>query len=124
VSHVNARLTIHGRALLIERVVGDGRPVSHVARELGISRQCAHRWVHRYRAEGPAGLVDRSSRPRRTPTRTSPAQEQAVLEARARLRFGPARLSAATGVPARTISRILNRHQIPKLAWCDPSPGP
>jgi transposase InsO family protein len=123
VSHVNARLTVHGRALLIERVIGDRRPVSHVARELGISRQCAHRWVRRYRAEGTAGLVDRSSRPRRTPTRTSPAREQAVLDARARLRFGPARLSAETGVPPRTISRILARHQVPKLAWCDPITG-
>ena len=122
-SHVNARLTVHGRSLLIERVIGDGRPVSHVARELGISRQCAHRWVRRFRTEGAAGLADRSSRPRRTPTRTSPAREQAVLEARARLRFGPARLSAETGVPARTISRILTRHEVPKLAWCDPITG-
>jgi transposase-like protein len=113
VSHANARLTVHGRALLIERVVGDRRPVAHVARELGISRQCAHRWVRRFRDEGAAGLIDRSSRPRRTPTRTSPTQEQAVLKARARIGFGPARLSAMTGVPARTISRILVRHQIP-----------
>lgn len=122
-SHVNARLTVHGRALLIERVITDRRPVAHVARELGISRQCAHRWVRRFRDEGAAGLIDRSSRPRRTPTRTSPAREQAVLEARARLRFGHARLSATTGVPARTISRIMTRHQIPKLAWCDPVKG-
>ena len=122
-SHVNARLTVHGRALLVERVIADRRPVAHVARELGISRQCAHRWVRRFRAEGAAGLVDRSSRPRSTPTRTSPAQEQAVLEARARLRFGPARLSAATGVPARTVSRILVRHPVPKLAWRDPITG-
>ena len=122
-SHVNARLTVHGRALLIERVIGDRRPVAHVARELGISRQCAHRWVRRYRAEGAKGLIDRSSRPHRSPTRTSPDREQAVLEARARVRFGPARLAAQTGVPARTISRILNRHQVPKLAWCDPITG-
>jgi len=123
VSHVSGRLTVHGWALLIERVAGDRRPVAHVARELGISRQCAHRRVRRFRDEGAAGLIDRSSRPRRTPTRTSPAREQAVLEARARLRFGPARLSAGTGLPARTISRILTRHQIPKLAWCDPVTG-
>ncbi|WP_432503189.1 leucine zipper domain-containing protein, partial [Kineococcus arenarius] len=51
-SHANARLTAHGRALLVRRVVHDGRAVAHVARELGVSRQCAHRWVARYRAEG------------------------------------------------------------------------
>jgi transposase len=63
VAHVNAGLTVHGRLLLIQRVIGDARPIAHVVRELGVSRQCAHRWVARYRAEGGAGLVDRSSRP-------------------------------------------------------------
>lgn len=122
-SHANARLTLHGRRLLVARVVDDRRPVAHVARELGISRQCAHRWVRRFRAEGSAGLLDRSSRPRRTPTRTTSDREQAVLEARARLRLGPARLASVTGVPARTITRILNRHHVPPLAWLDPITG-
>jgi hypothetical protein len=56
-SHRNARLNLHGRVLLVERVCGQHRPVAHVAKELGISRQCAHRWVARYRAEQypPAG---------------------------------------------------------------------
>jgi transposase InsO family protein len=123
VSHRNARLTVHGRALLVQRVLDHGRPVAHVAKELGVSRQCAHRWVRRFRAQGPSGLVDRSSRPRRTPTRTSPEREQAVLAARAEHRFGPARLVALTGVPARTISRVLVRHQVPPLAWLDPVTG-
>lgn len=121
--HVNARLTVHGRSLLITRVLQDHRPVSHVAKELGISRQCAHRWVNRFLAEGPPGLVDRSSRPRSSPSRTSPEREARVLAARAELRAGPLRIAAVTGVPARTISRILNRHQMPPLAWCDPLTG-
>ncbi|KJC64282.1 transposase [Agreia bicolorata] len=116
-------MTTHGRALLVRRVIHDGRPVSHVAKELGVSRQCAHRWVARFRAEGAAGLDDRSSRPRRTPTKTRPEREAAVLQARSRLRFGPARLAPETGVPARTISRILHRHQVPPLAWLDPVTG-
>jgi len=123
VSHVNARLTIRGRALLIERVLDDHRPVAHVAKELGISRQCAHRWVHRFRAEGAAGLVDRSSRPRSSPNRTTHNREVAVLAARRDLRQGPLRIAAATGVPARTVSRVLSRHHIPPLAWCDPLTG-
>ncbi len=57
------------------------------------------------------------------PTRTTPRREAAVLDARTRLRFGPARLTSETGVPARTISRILTRHQIPPLAWLDPVTG-
>lgn len=122
-SHANARLTLHGRRLLVARVIEDDRPVAHVAKELGVSRQCAHRWVRRFRAEGAAGLLDRSSRPHRMPTKTTPDREAAVLAARGRLRFGPARLAAETGVPARTISRILVRHQVPPLAWLDPVTG-
>lgn len=122
-SHANARLTMHGRRLLVARVLQDHRPVGHVAKELGVSRQCAHRWVSRFREQGDAGLSDRSSRPHRSPTRTSPDLERAVLEARTRLRFGPARLSAETGVAARTIPRILVRHRIPPLAWLDPVTG-
>jgi transposase InsO family protein len=122
VSHANARLTPRGRLLLVTRVLA-GRPVAHVAKELGVSRQCAHRWLTRYRAEGPTGLQDRSSRPRSCPTRTAHDLEAAVLLARRRLRCGPAGIAAATGVPARTVSRILTRHQVPPLAWCDPLTG-
>jgi len=60
VAHRNARLTVHGRAVLVERVLS-GRPVAHVAAELGVSRATGYKWLARYRLEGPAGLVDRSS---------------------------------------------------------------
>lgn len=83
-SHANARLTIHGRFLLVERVIGDHRPVAHVAKELDVSRQCAHRWVKRFRAEAESGLLDRSSRPHRSPSRTSTEQEDGV-----QMRAGP-----------------------------------
>lgn len=121
--HANARLTIHGKVILIDRVVVDQRPVSHVAKELGISRQCAHRWVRRFRTNGAAGLIERSSRPRFSPMRTSPDRETLVLDMRRQLRAGPARIAAATGVPARTVSRILVRNNIPPLCWCDPVTG-
>jgi transposase InsO family protein len=123
VTHVNAKFAPAGRAILIARVIEDGRPVAHVAKEMGISRQCAHRWVRRFREEGPAGLEDRSSRPKSSPSKTSPEREEVVLQARTRLRFGPARISAETGVAPRTISRILARHHVPKLAWLDPVTG-
>jgi transposase InsO family protein len=121
--HRNARLTVHGRRLLVERVRIDGQPVAHVAKAMGISRQCAHRWVARFDAQGDAGLEDRSSRPHRTPTRTSTEVEQRVVEARLELRVGPDRLSDELGVPARTISRILRRYEIPYLFECDPLTG-
>ncbi|MFF4362963.1 IS481 family transposase [Streptomyces sp. NPDC001604] len=122
-AHANARLTFHGRCLLVRRVVFDRRPVAHVAKELGVSRQCAHRWVNRYRAEGWPGLHDRSSRPRTCPNRTPPEVEDRVLEARRRLRRGPEQIAEATGVAARTVSRILRRHRMPPLAACDPLTG-
>jgi transposase len=120
--HRNARLTVHGRQLLVDRV-SSGRPVAHVAKEVGVSRQCAHRWVARYAAEGEAGLQDRSSRPRHSPRRTSPAVEAAVVAARRKHRRGSDWLAVELGVPARTVSRILRRHQLPYLADCDPLTG-
>jgi transposase InsO family protein len=123
VSHRNARLTFHGRLMLVRRVLGEGRPVSHVAKEMGVSRQCGHKWVARYEVEGEAGLWDRSSRPHRMPAST-PAEVQArVLAARREHRLGPDRLSPDVGVPARTITRILRRHGQPRLWECDPLTG-
>ncbi|WP_328546934.1 IS481 family transposase [Streptomyces platensis] len=122
-AHANARLTFHGRCLLVRRVVHDRRPVAHVAKELGVSRQCAHRWVARFRAEGWNGLHDRSSRPRTCPRRTPEHVEAAVLSARRVHRRGPDFLAAETGVAARTVTRILRRHQMPRLASCDPLTG-
>ena len=121
--HRNARLTVHGRRLLVQRVRLEGMPVAHVAKAMGISRQCAHRWVARWDAEGDPGLEDRSSRPHRSPTRTSSEIEQRVVTARVELRVGPDRLADHLGVPARTISRILRRHQVPYLFECDPLTG-
>ena len=121
--HRNARLTVHGRRLLVRRVRVEGMPVAHVAKAMGVSRQCAHRWVARFDAEGDAGLEDRSSRPHSSPTRTRADVEQQVVAARNRLRVGPDRLSDEVGVPARTISRILRRYRVPYLSQCDPLTG-
>jgi len=123
VPHANARLNLHGRRLLVSRVIDDGRPVAHVAKELGVSRQCAHRWVARFRAEGEAGLIDRSSRPHRCPRRTSPGVEQRVLQLRREQRRGQDWIGSELGVPARTVSAILRRHQMPRLRECDPLTG-
>jgi transposase InsO family protein len=121
--HANARLTFYGRTTLVRRVRFDGRPVAHVAAELGVSRQCAHRWVKRYEQQGWAGLLDRSSRPHHCPSRTPAVVEERVLAARDDERVGPAVLACSTGVPARTISRILVRHRVPRLSDCDPVTG-
>jgi len=123
VSHRNARLNLHGRLLLVERVIGQHRPVAHVAKELGISRQCAHRWVNRFRAEGEPGLADRSSRPRSSPTRTPALLEARVVALRREQRRGQDWLGPELGVAARTVSRILRRHHMAYLCECDPLTG-
>ena len=122
-SHANARLTFHGRCLLVRRIRMDRRPVAHVAKEMGVSRQCAHRWVARFDAEGWNGLHDRSSRPRSFPTRTPADVESGVVAARRQLRVGRDRIAEVTGVPARTVSRILARHGLPAIAALDPVTG-
>jgi transposase InsO family protein len=122
-AHANARLNVRGRCLLVQRVRGDGRPVAHVAKELGVSRQCAHRWVRRFDEEGWDGLADRSSRPHAQPRRTPAALERKVLAERTRSRRGPDWIAVETGVPARTVSRILRRHHCPRLHECDPLTG-
>jgi len=122
-SHRNARLTVHGRRLLVQRVRNEGMPVAHVAKAMGVSRQCAHRWVARFDAEGDVGLMDRSSRPHRMPTRISPAVEAAVVAARARHRRGPDWLGPELGIPARTVTRILRRNGVARLWECDPLTG-
>lgn len=121
--HRNARLTVHGRRLLVQRVRDQGQPVAHVAKAMGVSRQCAHRWVARHDAEGDAGLEDRSSRPHTMPTRTTTETEQRVLDARRQHRRGQDWLAAEVGVPARTVSSILRRHDMPRLCECDPLTG-
>ena len=121
-AHSNARLNVRGRLLLVERIEG-GMPVADAAQMGGISRRCGYKWWGRWREEGLAGLLDRSSRPHTSPGRTSPEMERMVIEARLRLRVGPERLAYETGVPARTVARILRRWGMPYLRDCDPITG-
>ncbi len=99
VSHANARLTERGRLILCERIAA-GRPVAHVAEEMGISRQCAYRWWRRYRAAQDGGLdpatalADRSSRPQRTPKRTKRNVERKICNLRRRCKRSAPRGSA------------------------------
>ena len=122
-SHANARLTVHGRAELVRRVVQDRRPVAHVVKELNVSRATGYKWLARWRAEGPAGLVDRSSRAHRLPGRTVPALEARVLALRSSRKLGPARIGPLLGMPASTVHAVLVRHGLHRLAWLDRPTG-
>ncbi len=121
-SHRNARLTPFARRLIVERVQS-GQAVAHVAKAMGVSRQCAHRWINRFNEAGDDGLEDRSSRPHHCPNQTAPDVEDKVLAARREHRTGPDQLTHDVGVPARTITRILRRNGVPRLHDCDPLTG-
>ena len=120
--HRNARLAVEGRMILVQRVLS-GRPVSHVAKELGVSRTCAHRWIGRFRQQGAAGLLDRSSKPRRSPAATPADVVERILELRREDRLGPIALASATGVSASTASRLVARAGFPRLFDLDPVTG-
>jgi transposase InsO family protein len=122
VSHRNARLTFHGRLLIVRRHRA-GWKQAHIAAAMGVSRKCVRTWIDRYAAEGEAGLQDRSSRPHSMPTRTPAEVEQRVLQGRREHRRGQDWLGPELGVPARTVSRILRRHRVPHLRECDPMTG-
>jgi transposase InsO family protein len=122
VSHASARTTFHGRLLMVRRQQA-GWPKAHIAAAMGVSRKCVKTWVDRFATEGEDGLVDRSSRPHRTPTRTPAQLEERIVELRRRERRGPDWIGAELGVPARTVSRVLARHGVPRLASLDPITG-
>jgi len=122
VSHGNARLTPHGRLLIVQRHRA-GWPKAHIAAAMGVSRKCVAVWIDRFATEGAAGLHDRSSRPRRMPTKTSSEVEEQIIEVRRRERRGPDWIGAELGVAPRTVSRVLARHGLPRLALLDPITG-
>ena len=70
-THSLAKTTPQGRRLIVDRVLGQHRPVAEVAQALGISVRTVYKWLRRYRLEGLAGLHDRSSRPQHSPRRLS-----------------------------------------------------
>lgn len=122
-SHRNAPLTPEGRRRLCERVDA-GRPIAHVAAEAGIARKTLGYWYARWVEEGDAGLVDRSSRPHRSPHQTPPEVEARVCQLRRELKVGPVQLAGRLAeegitVPASTIHRILARHAISRLRDLD-----
>ena len=122
-AHRTARLNEYGRLLLARRVTREGWTVAAASAAMGVSRATGHKWVRRFRLEGPAGLADRSSRPHASPTRTPAAEEGRILAARSALRWGPDRLGPLLGVPPSTVAAVLRRAGAPRLADVDRPTG-
>jgi transposase InsO family protein len=123
VAHRTARLNVFGRQLLIDRVLGGGWTVATAAEAQGVSRATGHKWVRRYRLEGPAGLLDRSSRPRHSPRATSAQEVARIVAARREWRWGPDRLGPLLGLSPSTVGVVLRRSGLPRLADLDRPTG-
>jgi transposase len=113
-SHKHARLTAKGRALLVSRVLEEGWTRRSAAEAAGISVRTVSKWLARYRALGAAGLVDRSSRPRRSPR----ALSEDEIERLRTLRHGrwPLwRMAQETRRGIATVSRCMKRLGLSRL---------
>ena len=116
--HKNAPLTPGGRALLVARV-RRGDAVAEVARAMGVSARTAWKWVRRFEAEGSAGLADRSSRPRRSPTalRRTPRRQIARLR---RQRRSSLFIAQHLRLPVATVVRVQRQLGLNRLSRLDP----
>jgi transposase len=117
--HRTARLTPFGRRLLVDRVLVEGWSPAIAAETLGVSRATAYKWLRRYRAEGAAGLEDRTPRPRRRPRALPEREVRRILRLRRRLRVGPHRLGPLLGHPRSTVYSVLRRHGVSRRAHAD-----
>jgi transposase InsO family protein len=112
--HGNARLSVKGRELLVERIELAGWSLTQAAEAAGVSARTARTWLTRYRAEGPSGLVDRSCAPHRVANRT-PDRRVEVIAALRRLRMTGAEIAECLGMALSTVSGILTRIGMGKL---------
>jgi transposase InsO family protein len=119
--HKNARLSLRSREALVRNVILEKHTLKAAAAAFSVSRKTAAKWVGRYRQNPAASLLDRSSRPHRSPRATSPSLIELVIQLRRSHR--PAFLIAhQTGLSAATVSRILRRARLSR--WRDLHPRP
>lgn len=117
--HKNARLTPIGRERLIE-VILSGHTLAAAARAAGVCPRTARKWLARYRAEGCAGLTDRSSRPEKLRRPTAAGTVKRIVALR-RERWTGKHIARETGVSPATVSRVLKRAGLSRLKDLEPA---
>lgn len=120
--HANARTCPNSRRLLVDRVAA-GWSVMEAAEAAGITDRTARRWLARWRAEGPAGLLDRSSAPHRIPHKTPPERVEQIVRLR-RLRMTAAQIALALSMALSTVSAVLKRVGLGKRSRLEPPEPP
>ena len=118
-THANAPLTPVGRLRLAQCVVEQGWPLRRAAERFQVAVTTAARWAQRYRQQGAAGMVDRSSRPCSSPQRTPSRIERRIVNVRVVRRWGPARIAFLLGLNPSTVHRVLVRYKIARLRYLD-----
>jgi transposase InsO family protein len=118
--HKNARLTPRSRAELVRRVLEQGQVPKSVATAFGISDKTVNKWVERFKVEGLAGMLDRSSRPHtlRQPTPATTVERIAELR---RQRWTGEQIAREVAVSPATVSRVLQRLGLNKLKALEPA---
>jgi len=119
VSHANAALTPRARLRLARLIVVDGWKPSAAAKMFMVSTVTARKWAARFRAEGTAGMQDRSSRPNSCPHRTPEAVVREIVRLRWRHRLGPVQIAGRLGMAPSTVHAVLVRARINRLSHID-----
>ena len=119
--HKNARSCPASRALLVERVLSGGVAVADAALAIGLSERRARSWIKRYREEGTAGLLDRSSRPRRLRRKTASGVEQRIVDLR-KAHLTCRRIAKIVKRSVATVARVVGRYGLSRLHRPEPTP--
>ena len=106
-AHRRAKLTPFGRGVLVDRVLVEGWSVGEAAKAASVSSATVYTLLSRFREEGPMGLQDRSSAPKRCPRALPPSQVRRIIAGRRRLKVGPHRLGPMLGHPRSTVYGVL-----------------
>ncbi|HUJ29233.1 MAG TPA: IS481 family transposase [Myxococcales bacterium] len=118
--HPCARTCAAGRGLLVERILRQGWTPAAAATAAGVSVRTAYKWLRRFKLEGEAGLADRSSRPRRSPTRLPLEKAEIVLKLRRTRKMSAAKIAAVLHLARSTVARLLQREGIGRLRLLEP----
>jgi transposase InsO family protein len=119
VSHANAALTPRARLRLAQLVVDSGWTYAAAAKMFMVAPRTARKWADRFRVEGAAGMADRSSRPRTSPTKTRPEVVRQIVKLRWRGRLGPVQIAGRLDMAASTVHAVLTRCRINRLSRID-----
>ena len=120
--HKNARTLPASRALLAERYLVE-KQMAKVAKEIGVSERRAWHWLKRYRSQQESALMDRSSRPKRSPKAISEEERKAIVELR-RGRWTCRRIAGEVKRSVSTVARVVRAAGLNRLRNLDPPPPP